>query len=59
MSGTSRYTYVCAESARARARELVEALGTTACWMLLFSTLEAFLGPKANLLPIRPAHPAY
>jgi len=30
MSGTSRHTYMCAESTRAWARELVEALGTTA-----------------------------
>jgi len=30
MSGTSWHAYVCAESARAWARELVEALGTTA-----------------------------
>jgi len=43
---------MCAESARAWARELVEAIGTT-WWKELtplldvFSTSEAFLGPKA------------
>ena len=48
---------MCAESVRAGARELVEALGTMRCNELTplldgFSTLEAFHGPKAQLLVV-------
>ena len=54
MSGSRRHKCVCAKSARARARELVEALGTIAMqthssagW---FFHLRPFLVPKANQL---------